>query len=475
MGGKRTVLLGGLLAVLLGAGPGAAQPDKAGVEGLWLGTLKVGEAELRLLFRIERKGDALTATVDSLDQGVKGIKAKTVEFKEGKLRLEIPEGVVTYTGQLAKDGKTITGTLSQGGKDLPLTLARTDRAPSVARPQTPKKPYPYREEEVTFENKKGKVKFAGTLTLPQGKGPFACAVLLTGSGPQDRDETIFGHKPFLVLADHLTRKGIAVLRTDDRGVGGSTGSVMKSTTADFADDALAAVEFLKGHQEIDPKRIGFIGHSEGGAVGPLAASRSKEIAFVVMLAGPGLPGEEVLYLQGQAILKAVGADAKALANQRKMQEISFRAAREKDDEAALKKFDELWAAFVAQLPAEEQKLAAEQAKGIRADFQATVLTPWWRFFLVHDPRPALRQVRCPVLALFGEKDVQVTPKENLAAVEAALKEAGNKDVTLKVIPGVNHLFQTCKTGALIEYGQIEETLAPAALEVVSEWLLKRVK
>lgn len=477
----RTIYLGTLATLLLAlavtTAPRASQakPDKAAIEGLWLGTLKVGAVDLRLLFKIERKGEGWTATLDSLDQNAKGIPVKTVEFKEGKVRLELPVIAATYRGELARDGKTLTGTFTQGGKDYPLVLKRTDKAPELRRPQEPKKPYPYREEEVTFENKPAGLKFAGTLTLPKGKGPFACAVLLTGSGPQDRDETLLGHKPFLVLADHLTRQGIAVLRTDDRGVGGSTGSVANSTTADFAEDALAAVAFLKAHKEIDPKRIGLIGHSEGGVVGPLAASRSKEIAFVVMLAGTGLPGEEILYLQGQAIVKAAGGNAEALTMQRRAQELLFTAGKIKDDKAALKKYEEMWAALVATLSEADQKIAAKQEKALRAEFLTSVRSPWFRYFLTHDPRPALRKVQCPVLALFAEKDVQVTPKENAAGVEAALKEAGNKDVTLKEFAGLNHLFQTCKTGAVSEYGLIEETLAPAVLEAISEWLLKRVK
>jgi pimeloyl-ACP methyl ester carboxylesterase len=374
-----------------------------------------------------------------------------------------------------KDGTAIEGEWKQGPATLPLTLKRVEKAEEVRRPQHPKKPYPYREEEVTFENKKAGVKFAGTLTLPKSKGPFPAVVLITGSGAQDRDETVFAHKPFLVLADHLTRKGIAVLRVDDRGVGGSTGNTMTSTTDDFAGDALAAVAFLKTHKEINPRQIGLAGHSEGGIVAPLAASRSADVAFIVLLAGTGLTGEEVLSLQGQAVLKAGGASEKDLALQRKVGKEAIAILKEeKDNDKARKRITERFAKIFENLSPEEKK-AAEKRKGEAEGQIKMMLTPWFRAFVVYDPRPALRKVRVPVLAINGEKDVQVTPKENLAAIEKALAEGGNKDYTVKELPGLNHLFQTSKTGAVGEYGKIEETFAPAALNLISEWILKRTK
>ncbi len=469
----RAFVLGGGVALLLATAVLAQGPG--GVAGYWQGKLKVGGTELRLGFHLERKKDTLTGTLDSLDQGARGIPISKAEVKDRAVRLEIKSIGAVYTGKLQDGGKTLAGDFEQGGQKLALTLKWSAKAPVVRRPQEPKKPYPYREEEVTFENKKAGVKFAGTLTLPKGKGPFACALLLSGSGPQDRDETLMDHKPFLVLADHLTRQGIAVLRVDDRGVGGSTGSVMQTTLDEFADDALAALAFLKGHKDIDPKRIGFIGHSEGGIVGPLAASRAPEVAFVVMLAGPGLPGEDILYMQGQAFLKATGAGEKELKEQRVLQEWMLGIVKqEKDNAAAVKRFEKEWAEKVAKMTDEEKKAVEAVGPALKQQFRTSV-TRWFRSFLAHDPRPALRQLRCPVLALVGAKDVQVPPKENLAAVAAALKEGGNKDVTVKEMAGLNHLFQTCKTGSLAEYAQIEETFAPVALELVRDWLLKRVK
>jgi pimeloyl-ACP methyl ester carboxylesterase len=343
----------------------------------------------------------------------------------------------------------------------------------LARPQEPKKPYPYLEEEVSYENKQAGVKFAGTLTLPRSQGPFPAVLLITGSGPQDRDETVFGHRPFLILADYLTRRGIAVLRVDDRGVGGSTGSNADATSEDFVSDTLAGVAFLKGRKEINPKQIGLIGHSEGGMIGPMAAVKSKDVAFLVLLAGPGLPGKDVLVLQGQAILKAKGAAESILAFQRTLQQRMFAVVQEeKENAAAEKKLRQVIAEETAKLSEEDRKALGDVKASAEGQIQ-TVLSPWFRFFLTFDPRPTLRQVRCPVLALNGEKDVQVDAKENLAAIDKALKDGGNKDVTVKALPELNHLFQTCQTGGLAEYSKIEETFAPAALEVIGDWIVRQ--
>jgi fermentation-respiration switch protein FrsA (DUF1100 family) len=453
-----------------------APTPAAGVNGLWLGTLKAGAVDLRLLFKIERKADGThTGTMDSIDQGARGIPIDGIQVKDGKVRLELKKIKAVFEGTLKDGGAAIVGQWKQLGPPLPLTIHRTDKAPALVRPQEPKKPYPYAEHEVVVENKAGGVKLAGTLTVPRGKRPFPAVVLLTGSGPQDRDETVFGHKPFLVIADHLTRRGIAVLRLDDRGVGGSTGDTFKATLNDLTGDALAAVGFLKERAEIDGAKIGLIGHSEGGLVAPLAASRSSDVAFIVLLAGTGLPGEDILYLQGQAIMKSVGAGEKDLKRQRMLQELLFTVIKkEKDDATARKLILKKLAEEKAKLPAEEQKEMAVLNDAVEAQLKV-VLTPWFRFFLTYDPRPALRKIRIPVLALIGAKDLQVPAKENLKALGEALQQATNKDYTLKEMPGLNHLFQRAKTGAIAEYGQIQETIAPAALEEMTRWILQRTK
>lgn len=466
---------GVLLSLVLGlAAMADDKPAAKNAAGIWQGTIKVGAVELRVVVKINKKDDgSLTGTLDSPDQGAKDLALDSIVLKDDKLTFELKLAGASFEGKLNMDGKEAEGEWKQGGTAFPLVLKRTDKAPTLNRPQEPKPPYPYREEEVSYENTKAKVKFAGTLTLPQGAGPFPAVLLITGSGPQDRDETIFAHKPFKVLADHLTRKGIAVLRVDDRGVGGSTGNVSTSTTADFAEDALAGVAFLKGRKEINPKQIGLLGHSEGGIIAPLAAAQSDDIAFIVLLAGTGLPGEEILYMQGQLILKAEKASDKDLADQKRVQERIFAILKKEKDETAIKKqLAELEEELGKEVPDEKDRA---RMKGAMKQQVGIVLSPWFRYFLTLDPRPALGKVRCPVLAINGELDLQVPPKENLAAIQKALKEAGNTDVTVKEIAGANHLFQMCKTGKVSEYGKIEETMSPAVLELISDWVVKRTR
>jgi pimeloyl-ACP methyl ester carboxylesterase len=449
------------------------KPAAKGIEGIWLGTLKVGAVDLRLVFHVSRKPDgAYTATMDSPDQGAKGIPLDEASLKDRTVRFEFKKGMARFEGTLKEGGSEINGDWKQGGATFPLVLKHEDKEPVISRPQEPKPPYPYLEEEVVYENKKAGVKLAGTLTKPRGAGPFAAALLITGSGPQDRNEAIFGHKPFLVLADYLTRRGVAVLRTDDRGVGKSTGVFATATTEDFAQDAEAGVEFLKGRPEIDSRRIGLIGHSEGGVIAPMLAARSRDIAFIVLMAGTGLTGEEVLYLQGAAIVKAMGGSEAALSRQKAVQQAMFQVMKqEKDNSAAEKKIHQALDELLAKATPEEKK-EAEKSKGMLEGEIKRILSPWFRFFIVFDPASALQNVKCPVLALNGEKDTQVLPKENLEAIEKALKAGGNQDYAIKLLPGLNHLFQTCKTGAPAEYGKIEETIAPAALQVIGDWILQ---
>ena len=317
-----------ILALVLIALSARAQdpvkPSEKGLVGFWQGALKIGAIELRLGLNVSAKSDgALTGTFDSPDQNVRDLPISEITIKDRDVKIESKKIFATFEGKLSDDGKELKGTWKQGPTELPITFKRLAKAPVYARPQDPKKPYPYLEEEVTLENKPAGVKLAGTLTLPKGKGPFPAVVLITGSGPQDRDESLLGHRPFLVLADHLTRNGIAVLRCDDRGVGGSTGNTSTSTTADFADDALVGVAFLKARPEIDGKKIGLIGHSEGGVAAPIAATKSTDVAFIVLLAGTGLPGEEILYRQAELILKAAKADEATIRKQRAMQERMF--------------------------------------------------------------------------------------------------------------------------------------------------------
>lgn len=451
----------------------AAPPQNANIEGNWEGTLDVGAVKLRLVLKVTKAADgSLTAKADSPDQGATDLAVDVVTFKDGALHFEMKRLMASYDGKFNPDKFEFTGEFKQGGGSFPLTLKRVMASTASNRPQEPKKPYPYDEEEVSYENKRDGIKLAGTLTLPRAKAPFPAVILITGSGPQNRNEELLGHKPFLVLADYLTRQGIAVLRVDDRGVGGSTGSVSNSTSENFAGDVMSGIEFLKARKDINAKQIGLIGHSEGGIIAPMVAAQSPDVAFIVLMAGTGLTGEEILYLQGELIAKANGADAATLAKQRAQQERSYAILKKESDNAVVEKLlhEELNKQLAA-MTEEEKKKAGDPEKTFSAQVKQ-ITSPWFRYFLTYDPRPALTKVKCPVLALNGERDLQVPVNENLREIEAALKAGGNKDVTIVRLPKLNHLFQTCQTGSPTEYAKIEETIAPVALKTMGDWILK---
>lgn len=440
------------------------------IDGAWLGTLEAGEPNLRRMFRlvfhITTTPEGLSATLDSLDQGVRSLKVDAVTREGEKIRMEVKQVNGVFTGTLDKDLAIIDGRWSQG-KPLPLVLRKTadkDLATALAppkRPQDPVKPYPYREEEVTYQNKSAEdVTLAATLTLPQGKGPFSAVVLITGSGPQDRNEELMGHRPFLVLADYLTRHGIAVLRADDRGVGKSTGNFAMATTADFATDAEAGVAFLKTRPEINPHKIGLVGHSEGGVIAPMVAARNADVAFIVMMAGTGVRGDEIIAEQTQLITEAGGATHEAAQKATAQQRELLALVRQEKDSAALEK--KLREKLALELPEAQVGTALRQLS-----------SPWLRYFIDYDPAPALRKVKCPVLAINGDKDFQVSPQQNLPAIRKALEEAGNKHFEVVELPGLNHLFQAAKTGSPNEYAQIEETISPVALEKIAGWVAKQ--
>ena len=439
----------------------------SGVEGNWLGALEVSGFKLRLVLKISKSADGkLMATVDSLDQSAKDLKVDTISFQDGTLKFEMNALRASYVGTLSNDGTQLTGQFTQGGI-LPLEFKRvTDLSQlELKRPQTPKKPYPYLEEEVSYENSQDHVKLAATLTLPRSNGPFPAVVLITGSGPQDRNEALLGHQPFLVLADYLTRRGIAVLRADDRGVGRTSKGAPTDTTENFADDALAGVQFLKKRKEINAKQIGLIGHSEGGMAAPMIAAKSGDVAFIVLMAGPGLPGAELLMKQSRLIATAE-CEKDVERSVAETQQLIATVSQEKDSAVALQKLQK----DGAQAAEAARKRLEAQLKGIEAKNYAFA-TPWLRYFLNYDPRPTLLKVHVPVLAINGEKDLQVPAREDLEAIEQALKDGGNRDYKIVLLPNLNHLFQTTKTGAPSEYAQIEETIAPAALQTIGDWIV----
>jgi pimeloyl-ACP methyl ester carboxylesterase len=444
------------------------------IEGNWIGILEFNGTRLRLAFKVAKVGDGFQAKFDSPDQGATGLNVETVTFQSQSIKFQSKQFGFSYEGTLNDKGDEITGTFNQGPAKLPLVLKRVAELPKkINRPQDPEKPYPYKEEQVTFRNEKDDVKLAGTLTIPSGGGTYRAVILISGSGAQDRDESIAGHRPFLVLADHLTRNGIAVLRVDDRGVGGSELGSPAATSENFADDVLAGIQFLKSRKEINKRQIGLIGHSEGGMIAPMVAARSNDVAFIVLLAGLGQRGEDVIYTQTEMMLKAQGMDSEiitqAIGLQKKIHEI---VKREVEGKRIDKLVNEEIERYVGALNDTQRKAFRPVEATIKGSMPMYQM-PWFRYFITFDPTPVLMKVKVPVLALNGELDLQVAADENLLLITLALKAGKNKDFTIKSFPALNHLFQTSKTGAVSEYAQIEETMSPEVLKTILEWILNR--
>ncbi|MGH7718313.1 MAG: CocE/NonD family hydrolase [Gemmatimonadaceae bacterium] len=449
--------------------------------GSWHGKLVLPQGELRIVFHLSRKDSGYTATLDSPDQDATGIPVSAVTVKGDTIRLDVDAAGGVYDGVVQQGGQKIAGKWSQGGSSLPLELTRSAEAPAPQRrPQEPTGALPYSEEEVRYDNPAAAgVRLAGTLTLPRTPGRHAAALLITGSGPQNRNEELLGHKPFLVLADYLTRRGIAVLRVDDRGVAASTGDFAKATSLDFASDAKAGIAYLKSRPEINPAAIGLIGHSEGGLIAPIVATESNDVAWIVMMAGPGIPGDSILYLQGELIARASGSSEAAIRQSRDVQRKAFAALREAatDSVASARVREVLTAAFAAMGEADRKTMGLPPGGDSQIIEQQTrmFVSPWFRFFLSHDPYPTIARVKVPVLAINGSLDLQVPAEANLSAIRRALETGGNRRHAVRELPGLNHLFQTAKTGGPAEYAQIEETMSPAALQLVSAWITETVQ
>ena len=451
------------------------------ITGQWNGVLDIQGNQLRLIFNIEKTDSGFSATMDSPDQGALGIPVKETTFENSELKIYASNLGIEYIGVLGKDN-IVAGNFKQGGMSLPLNLSRekieVNAKTTKLRPQDPVEPYPYHSEDITFKNTKANIELAGTLTLPNTTDQFPVVVLISGSGPQDRNQEILGHKPFLVISDYLTRNGIAVLRFDDRGTALSKGDFASSTTADFATDVEAAVNYLKTRKEINKKQIGLIGHSEGGVIAPMVASSSKDIAFIVLLAGSGVPGDELLLLQQKYLIDEMGVSEdlkKAMIN---LNTNAFALIKKSSDDATLKK--ELSKILRLGLEDIVKAQGIESAKesideNMINEQMQQFLNPWSQYFIKYDPAPALSKVKSPVLALNGSKDLQVPSKENLSAIKNALIKGGNRDYTIKELPGLNHLFQESKTGLPNEYEQIEQTFSPVALTEILQFIKLHTK
>lgn len=440
---------------------------------IWLGKLTSKGINIRLIIVINNIGtDSIKAHMESPDQGANNIKVDEINIADDSVFLKLKKLSASYKGK--RIGNILSGVWKQGSYVTDLSFAKVDSIPVIRRPQEPKAPFPYEEREIAFENKKADIKLSGTLTIPKSKGPFPAVILISGSGPQNRNEEILGHKPFLVIADYLTKNGIAVFRYDDRGIGKSGGVFSTATTLDFAKDAEAAFNTLQKVAEIDKNKIGLMGHSEGGMIAPIVAAKNKKVGFIVLLAAPGIKITELMKLQ----VKMINATdtTQTPAEIKESVELSAKIYQvineNNDNQIAKEKIKEL---YLPLFMGKDSALLKE--KGItESSVQAqtfTLLSPWFRYFIGFNPDVYLSKVKCPVLAINGTKDTQVSAVENLEGIKSSLTKCNN-NYTIKLIENKNHLFQTAKTGAPSEYSEIEETFAPDVLEIINNWLQKNV-
>ena len=445
------------------------------ITGTWSGIIETGKTEkVVFTFTFEKMGESYTTVIDIPAMRVADLKPKHATFTNGELVVDGSNLGFKYQGKFIQNSQQIEGTFTEGVNALRLNLKKSEikTVNTFRRPQEPIKPYPYKEEEISFNNKKADVTISGTLTLPNKPGSFPVAILISGSGPQDRDETFYEHKPFLVLADYLTRQGIAVLRYDDRGAGKSTGDHSGATTKDLASDVMSAIEYLKTRKDIDINKIGLIGHSEGAIIAPMVANLNKKISFIVMLAGTGIPGSQVsLHL---AIINRgfPVQDENAYENAIKK---AITIASANKDLAEIKK--ELRIHYNESIIPMLKPIINSDAKieEIITNLVEIRTSAWNRYFYTYNPADELEKVTCPVLALNGSKDTQVQSKINQEGISNALFKGHNSNYLVQELPNLNHLFQECETGNMNEYSKIEQTIAPFVLKQISEWVLAHTK
>ena len=435
----------------------AAQTAFAQIEGYWKGKIDLGGLQLEMAFDIKAIENGYSATLDVPAQGAFDIPVDETIFQDYRLQMTMSAMEASYAGTL-KDN-AIEGEFVQRGMTFPLNLVKAEKKEQQkARPQDPRPPFNYHIEEVTFVNEKEGNTLAGTLTIPEGEGPFPAMVLVSGSGQQDRDEELMNHRPFWVIADYCALHGIAVLRYDDRGVGGSTGEVENATSMDFSYDAEAAFDYLRNRKEIDASKVGILGHSEGGVINFMVSARRPEVAFLVSLAGPSVNGIEVLKEQQAAILRASGMSEEAIQFSSNANAQLFDIIEASNDRV------------------EADSLMRQLLKGWGYNEELTEQTvgqmtsPWMYYFLKYDPTEAIVKTNCPALLLNGSKDLQVIASQNLPGYEKIISEHGKTNLTLRELPDLNHLFQHCETGSPNEYYEIEETISPEVLEMIVEFV-----
>jgi hypothetical protein len=465
-----------LMPILAAApAPASVQSAQAGpVAGPWRGEIRVAGITIGMRVVFTPRDGGLDAAIDIPQQGAAAIPLRNVRQQDDRVHFELPAGPGLAVFDGARRGDRIEGTFTQAGATGTFVLASGD-APFVEPPAPP--PSGYRSEEVTFGH--DDIRLAGTLTMPEGEGPWPAVVLISGSGAQSRDEDVAGFKVFGTLADALTRAGIAVLRYDDRGVGGSTGGPATATTADYAKDVLAAVALLAGRSAIRPDGIGLLGHSEGALVAAIAAPESPDVAFVILMAGPAVTGERIVRAQAEGLVRQAGGGDAQLQAVRAQQDRLFRAVRTGQG------WDEIESSLRAQGRAQYAALPAARREalgdleawldGLIATQLAGAKSAWYRFFLDYDPAPAMATLQVPVLAVFGRKDIQVPLDQNRPALEPLFTGARRSLLTVRIYDEANHLFQPSATGAVAEYATLPKAFVPDFTTDVATWILSRAR
>jgi len=454
---------------------GASVIGQSVIDGTWSGTIEIMGEKFDFTVHFKTEGGRSQGTMDVPIQGVTGLSLKDVLLDGPKIsfKLETPQAVAAFTGVI--EGDKITGQFEQQGMAGAFALTRSDKEAKME-PAKPKEPLPYDEEEVTFQN--GDIKFTGTLTLPRKKGKHPAVIMITGSGPQNRYEELFGWKVFQGIADHFTRSGMAVLLYDDRGMGGSGGNVFDVTTEDFATDALAALRYLQSRSDINPRQIGLCGHSEGGIVAPFAAAKSGEVAFVICISGTGVPGRDILLRQTELIARANGEpEEKIKESVDNINTIISLINQGRSEEEIKTKIREIVEIQIAAMTEEQKKGIKdleEFRKGMVDELYKQFAGRWFQYFLKLDPAPILEKVKCPVLLTFGELDLQVPAEWSREAMVKALERGGNKDFKARIFPKANHLYQEATTGSPSEYTRLPKEFVPGFLEFMSGWVLERV-
>lgn len=444
------------------------------ITGKWFGKISIMGTELHFSFDFSSSNSTYSGTMDIPQQNAKGIPLSSVTFEDKTLVFKFEQAKFSYSGKL-NDSNDFEGIFSQNGQNLPLNLSRNQtEIKKVKRSQEPKPPFDYEIEEVTFVNQKDKITLGGTFTSPKSDN-FPVVILISGSGQQDRNSEILGHKPFWVIADYLTKNGIGVLRVDDRGIGQSGGDFNTSTSFDFATDVESAIAFIKTKKGVNHKKIGLIGHSEGGMIAPIVASKDKNINFIVLLAGPGIPCDELLIEQTYLIAKVSGASENEIAETQKTNKQIYDLVKsDKSNEEIKSGLENIFTNLFKNDPSFINLNETEKNQLINQQIES-VSYPWFKNFLRFKPEEYLKKVKCPVLVLNGENDLQVPPKSNMLGIKNALDKGGNKKVTLKEYPKLNHLFQESVTGSTDEYGAIEQTFSPTVLTDIKDWILAQTK